>query len=114
MLELVERRVLGVEQASVSAEEVVVDCADGSGERPVAPEVVRFGHGHLLRTCRARARALGRQTVLHPGAGRNHLPVTVRSTAVDGRLAAPPPPECGAPPRPGGPRRAAPAPSRKE
>jgi hypothetical protein len=68
VLELIERGVLGIEQASVSAEEVVVDCADGSGkgEQHFAPEVVRFGHGHLLRTYRARARALGNETVLHP------------------------------------------------
>ena len=33
MLELVERRVLGVEETSISAEEMIVDCADGSRER---------------------------------------------------------------------------------
>src|SRR5450755_203266 len=89
MLELVERGVLGVEQTSVAEEEVVVDCADASGEVYSAPEVVRFGHGHLPHTCRAQARALGMGDGTPPRR-RAVLPqVTVSSPVVYGRLTPP-------------------------
>src|SRR5258708_40185031 len=80
VLELIERSVLGIEQASVSAEEVVVDCADGSGqgEQHFAPEAVRFGQGHPLPTRRARGRELWKETVLPPGATRYNFPPPVR------------------------------------
>src|SRR4051812_35130705 len=86
MLELVERRVLGVEETSVLAEEMVIDHSGKTGKRESAAKVVRFGHGHLLRTCRdpSPSTCNGDGTPLCRSA--EHFPVTVSSTPVYGLL----------------------------
>ena len=75
--------------ASVAAEEVIVDCADASGEVDSAPERSEVRPWAPPRTCRARARALGTGDGTPPRPRAEPPPVTVSSRAVYGRLTRP-------------------------